>query len=721
MKHLKILTIAAVAALVCACQRDDLGQYENNNTEEPIRFNISIAPSPQSRLNNDDLNLQKTEFEVGDQLGLWIMRRPIYQTEPMLPCKDNNSEARLINFILTYMGEGEWRFKYDEDKGVFVRLYREPGYRFDYYAFYNPRTKTGVWDTVDPMRLRYTAGANSTGESGTKHLRQEEFLAARNIDCPEGTTEVDLTFYHQLSLLEVRQPGLGSNATVKLFSPKITTTGTGSFAYDPASPEFFTTDYQYDNEATVLSSVDFRLASNGRYRLFLPPQDLPAGDDTYIEICADKNNRSSENTVIIRLEATNDEGDLVEFKRGESRYLEIIPEYNEQLLRTPNSILFTSRLGQVKRVPIAKAYAMWQTDPALKATNPNLYGNLSLKMLWSDREDFADMYEVKLDDANKGAGAKIEMRLKGGTGSAVLYEGNAVYGLYIGDTLRWSWHMWAASDERPDLNTFQYGAGGPVFMSANLGSWPSKNTKVNGEWAENSGAGRGLLYQWGRKDPFPSAAYDGWDFAKNPVIYSLVNDTMRVVNEEYVFGIPVSTQAINVDSTTMNPMAFATNWNPTGTMDLWNVVADADNNNKSPYDPCPVGWRIGADPTQSIWYKPGAGSNLADYTSNTTWDNGVNFDNEDYWFGYYPQTNYRTPSGQFSTEPGVYMWHGGLTGNSFTVDQATSQVETTANNPLAYGMTVRCVQDENDKEIWDTTLYPDYYVWKSLGGKLQYK
>ena len=109
MKHLKILTIAAVAALVCACQRDDLGQYENNNTEEPIRFNISIAPSPQSRLNNDDLNLQKTEFEVGVQLGLWIMRRPIYQTEPMLPCKDNNSEARLINFILTYMGEGEWR------------------------------------------------------------------------------------------------------------------------------------------------------------------------------------------------------------------------------------------------------------------------------------------------------------------------------------------------------------------------------------------------------------------------------------------------------------------------------------------------------------------------------------------------------------------------------------------------------------------------------------
>ena len=100
------------------------------------------------------------------------------------------------------------------------------------------------------------------------------------------------------------------------------------------------------------------------------------------------------------------------------------------------------------------------------------------------------MYEVKLDDENKGAGAKIEMRLKGGTGSAVLYEGNAVYGLYIGDTLRWSWHMWAASDERPDLNTFQYGAGGPVFMSANLGSWPSKNTKVNGEWAENSGAGR---------------------------------------------------------------------------------------------------------------------------------------------------------------------------------------------------------------------------------------
>lgn len=698
MKHLKILTIAAAAAFLCSCERDDVGQYEK--TDDAIEFNISIESGSSSRVNYEDPHLTKTKFEVGDVIAIWVMKRPIYQQEPELPMEGNN--ARLINFLLTLTEDGTWQFKRDPN----TRLIREPGYRYDYYAYYTSNPITGIWGAVNPMDLTYSATSG-------KMAVNSDFMAAINTDCPDGTTVVNLRFKHLVSMFEVRQPGLGRNASVRLFSPKIMASGRANFSKLPEDPTFFTTDNQFDPGAQVVTSVDFKVASNGRYRVWLPPQNLPAGEDTYLEICSDRNNKTDNNTIIYNIKPTN--GGEIEFVRSQSRYLESIPNFNPELLNTPNSILFTSRLGQVKRVPVAKAYAMWMNDPALKATRPSLYGDLSLKMLWTDTKDFANIYEVKLDDPNKGAAAKIEMRIKG-TGAALKYEANAVYGLFIGDTLRWSWHIWAASDQRPDENLIQYN-NGPIFMSANLGSWPSKTTKIKGtgattEWAPLSGAGRGLLYQYGRKDPFPGAAYDGWDFTKYQPIY---NDTAVVVNATCPLGIFVnnSSAVSNVDSTTINPMAFASNWNPTNTLELWNATGA-----KSPYDPCPAGWRVGVA-EQSVWYKDGS-TNLSGYTDNA-WDNGIMFEKEDYKHGYYPQTNYRTASGEFAATGSISMWHGGANGNSFTVDRQSSQINTNATSNKALGMTVRCVRDLNDKEIWDPTIGPNYYVWKSFGGKLEVK
>ncbi len=713
MKYLRILTIAAAASFALSCQRDDAGQYERTD-DAPIKFKISIEQGASSRLNNDDVELRKTTFDIGDDIGIWVMKRPIYQTDPMLPIEANYSEVRLMNYLLRYMGDGEWRFKNEEDQGIFIKLLREPGYRYDYYAYYKPIK--GAWNREGNINSGVNPWALSYSATSGKNIVNEDFLVAVNTDCPDGTTVVNLNFTHLLSLFEVRQPGLGSNASVKLFAPKIIASGKGDFTKLPSDPDFFRLDGQYDEGAQVVKSIEFKCVSNGRYRLFLPPQSIETGDDTYLEICYDKNAKTDANTVIYKLSPNNAENNAIVFERGTSRYLETIPEYNPKLVNTPNSILFTSRLGQTKRVPVAKAYAMWQTDPVLKATNPNLYGNVSLKMLWSDTPNFTDIFSVALDNANKGAGAKIEMKLKGSSG-AVLYEANAVYGLYIGDTLRWSWHLWAATNARPDMNTFT-GPDGSVFMTANLGAWPSKASKVNGEWTALSGATRGLLYQWGRKDPFPGAAYDGWDFAKYQPVY---NDTAAVINTAYAIGVPTSSMIVNADSAAMNPMAFSTAWNPTGTLPLWNVAPDHVNNNKSPYDPCPVGWRVGASESNpSVWAKPLAGTSLADYTANT-WNNGIQFEKTDYLLGYYPQTNCRSISGELAATGTISMWHGGPTGNSFTIDRASSQVNTAATNDKKLGMAVRCVKYDTDKEIWDTTIDASYYVWRSFAGELEYK
>lgn len=712
MKHLKILTIAAAAALLCSCERDDVGQHAQTD-DQLIRFNMSIDGGPSSRLSYD-MSLVKTKFEVGDKVGIWVMKRPIHQQDPELPMAGN--EERLVNFFLTLTKEGTWEFL---DDPIPPRLIREPGYRYDYYAYY-PAYVKGTFATVKPMYMTYSATSKKMTEGNV------DLMAAVNTDCPDGTTVVNLSFKHLLSMFEVRQPGLGRNASVKLVSPKIMPSGRADFSKLPSDPYFFTTDAEYDEDPQVdkdpqaqfVQEVPFKIVSNGRFRMWLPPQELPAGEDTYLEICSNASAKTDENTIIYKLKETS--SGKVAFVRNESRFLESIPEFNEKLLNTPNSILFTSRKGQVKRVPIAKAYAMWMNDPVLKATNPNLYGDIQLKMLWSDTPDFATKFDVKLDKPELGAAAKIEMRIKG-TGADLLYEGNAVYGLFIGDTLRWSWHMWAATDQRPNENLIQYN-NGPIFMSSNLGAWPSKYKKskvmdenaggIVDKWDQLSGAGRGLLYQYGRKDPFPGAAYDGWDFTKYQTIY---NDTALIINDTYQFGIPVSAsaQVFNVDSTTLAPMSFATNWAPSGTLPLWNTNSG---NPKSPYDPCPAGWRIGVNQTNSVWYKDG-GTDLSGYTG-SSWDNGLNFNKEDYNIGSYAQTNYRTVSGEFAATGTISMWHGGARGNSFTVDRATSKVDTNADSDKALGMAVRCVRDDNDTEIWTET---DYFVWKSFGGKLQVK
>ena len=691
MKHIRILMVALAAALFCSCQKDDVDNGQQSRTDnEPIKFNISIDNSSLSRLNNDDLKLMKTQFEEGDEIGIWVMKRPIYQSDPELPMEGNN--VRLINYVLI-LKDGEWGFFLPQDSTKNIQLLRQPGFRFDYYAYYPART--GVWSSVNPMNLTYSART-----SDSRNIMNNDFLAAVNTDCPDGTTEVNLNFKHLLSMFEIRQPGLGDNASVKLVSPNIVATGNADFSKTPDDPDFFYTNNKFDDKAVVGQAIEFQAYANGRYRVWLPPQSIPVGDDTYIEICADKSTKTDANTIAYTLKPDDD--GQINFKRGQSRYLEVIPKFNEQLLYTPNSIVHTSKLGQTKNVPIAKAYAMWLNDPVLSKTHPYLYGELKIKQLWSDRPDFEQYYDVKLSNANKGAAATLQIGLKAQAGgAAVSYEGNAVYGLYIGDTLRWSWHMWDSSIVNPTENTYMYD--GRTFMNANLGAWPSQADTT-------TGAVRGLLYQYGRKDPFPGATAKDWEFTQPQAMY----DTSGLINAELPYGIFVhnSTRVSNVDSTTVNPMAFAPNWNPQGTLDLWNV---AEGGKKSPYDPCPVGWRVGVAP-QSVWYKGGS-SNIADYTDNE-WDNGLSFISEGYRLGYYPQTNHRLATGAISTESSISLWHGGTQGNSFTIDGQTLTVNTNDTKPQAIGQAVRCVKDDNDKDVWNVYSNPDFWIWKSFDDKL---
>lgn len=150
-------------------------------------------------------------------------------------------------------------------------------------------------------------------------------------------------------------------------------------------------------------------------------------------------------------------------------------------------------------------------------------------------------------------------------------HGNALIAVKDGsDNILWSWHIWA-TDYNPDEDYDVYvGKEDYKVMDRNLGA--ISNTPGDAR-------AKGLLYQWGRKDPFLNK-----DYASS-------NDNLQFITSNAEYG--------TVEYAVQHPMtficghtSFVLDWyDATPNNTLW---SDA----KSKYDPSPVGWKI---PSDNIW------------------------------------------------------------------------------------------------------------------------
>ncbi len=129
---------------------------------------------------------------------------------------------------------------------------------------------------------------------------------------------------------------------------------------------------------------------------------------------------------------------------------------------------------------------------------------------------------------------------------------------------------------------------------------------------------KGLLYQWGRKDPFPNNA--AWTNAPEALIFAGGKAGSGFFNSGAGFGAIVNHTetdtklANNLQYAIENPMTFITapatpyDWYPHNedatrsdqNDKLWGDDGDAsDGYGKSIYDPCPAGWRV---PINGAWH-----------------------------------------------------------------------------------------------------------------------
>ena len=159
-------------------------------------------------------------------------------------------------------------------------------------------------------------------------------------------------------------------------------------------------------------------------------------------------------------------------------------------------------------------------------------------------------------------------------------EGNAVIAAKDAEgNILWSWHIWLT--DQPQGQVYYNNAG--TMMDRNLGATRATPGDVGA---------LGLLYQWGRKDPFLGSS----SISSNTIAESTINWPEAVAS---------SSETGTVDYAILNPTTFVTgsyssayDWLfASRDYTLWTT----SDKTKSIYDPCPAGWRVPDGGHNGIW------------------------------------------------------------------------------------------------------------------------
>lgn len=241
------------------------------------------------------------------------------------------------------------------------------------------------------------------------------------------------------------------------------------------------------------------------------------------------------------------------------------------------------------------------------------------------------------------------------TGNAVI----AVKGSF--DEVLWSWHLWFTDE--PQLITYRNVE--KKMMDRNLGATSAE---------PGEGRAFGLLYQWGRKDPF--LGFADKEFSKK--VQSTVSWPSNV-GVDYNRG----TVAYAVE----HPTTFLTsdsNWCMANTGNLWASL-------KTIYDPCPPGWRVPDGGSSGVWAKTGLDINEYDFQNRgKTFATG--YCSPSTW---YPETGYISRSGSIHSYDGLY-WSVTTSTDEYSYCLRLNEGNTVSPSyhmDRANALSVRCIQE----------------------------
>lgn len=312
--------------------------------------------------------------------------------------------------------------------------------------------------------------------------------------------------------------------------------------------------------------------------------------------------------------------------------------------------------------------------------------NWTAELLWTDKSNYL---------TPSGTVKTVTAQLTDGTilvetGST---EGNAVVVAKVDGVIVWSWHIWVT---RYDPNITNKLFNSNTFMDRNLGAKDSTSQNVSS---------LGLLYQWGRKDPFPGAS--GITSLINTSIYGPLNPLLQMIlapNTRDLQHPDLALPLNNIDNSIKNPLLFYYTTSTTGganKYDWYSTTGEHDDNlwgatgSKSVYDPSPEGWRVPKSGT-------GTASPWNGITNSVTFNYGYNWTSS---IGWYPATGYLDYNSGSLMNTGIYgiYWSASVNNETDTYSfyfsssvVRTSNLKATDNNKgtyRSYGFPIRCVKE----------------------------
>ncbi len=232
-----------------------------------------------------------------------------------------------------------------------------------------------------------------------------------------------------------------------------------------------------------------------------------------------------------------------------------------------------------------------------------------------------------------------------GTGSTAVLEvtpgseaGNAVIGITKDGKILWSWHLWVSDFDPNNKEGDRYGGfRNYEFLDRNLGALTDDPTDPKSV---------GLYYQWGRKDPFPSATAAGSKTfipiykadGSNATMTSSVRGQSWDGNGAQFLEESIREPLNFIKSTEFWFTSDFTNFGEYGDK-FWseNETNDIANATKGVFDPCPDGWKTvpGTTSAASEWYTL---FKYSTYYSNGHYSWVYNTDFID--LGYWPHASY---------------------------------------------------------------------------------
>ena len=172
-------------------------------------------------------------------------------------------------------------------------------------------------------------------------------------------------------------------------------------------------------------------------------------------------------------------------------------------------------------------------------------------------------------------------------------EGNAVIAAKdASGTILWSWHIWLT--DKPKDQVYYNNAG--TMMDRNLGATSAD---------PGTAKALGLLYQWGRKDPFlGSLSITESIEAKSTIeVWTTLNSYSESGTIEYATKNPTTFLSYNTNNY---------DWYYTGNSTTDNTRWQSK---KTIYDPCPAGYRVPDGGNNCIWNTSGFSSMTYDDTN----------------------------------------------------------------------------------------------------------